>query len=232
MDLQKTMADYLLSKRIRRKKLGALIKDARINAGKTTEECANIMQVAESRYCDFESGVISPSLPELELFAYQLNTPLDHFWGSTSLSEQTDSDDDKDYARLLRIRQRIIGAKIKQARYEANLTSEDLSNQVNITDDHLGSYEMGDSPIPLPELELILKTINKPIREFYDDQGPIGEWETQTRTQIYLSELPTELTDFITKPVNRPYLELAQRLSDMSSEKIRAIAEALLEITL
>ena len=34
------------------------------------------------------------------------------------------------------------------------------------------------------------------------------------------------------KPVNLPYLEIAQRLSGLSVEKLRAMAEGLLDITL
>ena len=41
-----------------------------------------------------------------------------------------------------------------------------------------------------------------------------------------------ELQGFVCKPINRPYLELAVRLSEMSVEKLRGVAEGLLEITL
>jgi hypothetical protein len=44
-------------------------------------------------------------------------------------------------------------------------------------------------------------------------------------------DLPPEVQQFVAKPVNRPYLELAMRLSDLSAEKLRAVAEVLLEIT-
>ena len=45
-------------------------------------------------------------------------------------------------------------------------------------------------------------------------------------------EMPPELQAFVAKPINLPYLELAQRLSEMSVDKLRAVAEGLLEITL
>jgi hypothetical protein len=48
----------------------------------------------------------------------------------------------------------------------------------------------------------------------------------------HFAELSPELQDFISKPINRPYLEIAQRLGEMSVEKLRAVAEGLLEITL
>jgi hypothetical protein len=45
-------------------------------------------------------------------------------------------------------------------------------------------------------------------------------------------ELPDDLQAFLTQPVNRPYLELAVRLSEMSRDKLRSVAEGLLDITL
>ena len=45
-------------------------------------------------------------------------------------------------------------------------------------------------------------------------------------------ELPAELQAFVSQPVNRPYLELAIKLSSMSSDKLRSVAEGLLDITL
>jgi hypothetical protein len=44
--------------------------------------------------------------------------------------------------------------------------------------------------------------------------------------------MPVELRQFVAQPVNRPYLELARKLSHMSTEKLRSVAEDLLEITL
>ena len=46
------------------------------------------------------------------------------------------------------------------------------------------------------------------------------------------SKLPLDMQQFVSKPANLPYLELAQRLSEMSVERLRAVAEGLLEITL
>ena len=219
-------------KKIRRKKLGALIKDARFNAGKTPQECAQIMHVTDFRYLDYEYGVLSPSLPEIEVFAYHLNTPLDHFWGNTILSDSLISKDEIDNEKILKLRQRIIGAKIRQAREQVNLSLDDLSYRVNIPDTQIESYELGKVPIPLPELDEIANIVNLPIKLLFDEQGPIRDWELQQQIQNYFSELPPELVSFIIKPVNQPYIELAQRLSEMSAEKLRAVAEGLLEITL
>jgi hypothetical protein len=43
--------------------------------------------------------------------------------------------------------------------------------------------------------------------------------------------MPMELREFVSLPVNRPYLELAMKLSGMSRDKLRSVAENLLDIT-
>jgi len=45
-------------------------------------------------------------------------------------------------------------------------------------------------------------------------------------------KLPPELRAFVCLPVNLPYLELARNLSQLSTEKLRSVAEGLLDITL
>ena len=45
-------------------------------------------------------------------------------------------------------------------------------------------------------------------------------------------ELPEELRQFVSMPVNRPYIELAMKLSNMSRDKLRSVAEDILDITL
>jgi hypothetical protein len=69
------------------------------------------------------------------------------------------------------------------------------------------------------------------VKDFFDQHGMVGVWANEQRNvQSYLALSP-ELQTFVSKPVNRPYLVLAQRLSEMSVEKLRAVAEGLLEIT-
>jgi hypothetical protein len=49
--------------------------------------------------------------------------------------------------------------------------------------------------------------------------------------QNVLKSIPDEVQQFIKNPGNEPYLRLAMHLSSMSTEKLRAIAEGILEIT-
>jgi hypothetical protein len=67
---------------------------------------------------------------------------------------------------------------------------------------------------------------------FFDREGLIGRWAEQQRFIHAFLDLPTEMQEFVTKPVNGPYLEIALKLSGMSVEKLRALGEGLLDITL
>ncbi len=218
---------------IRRKKLAVLLLDARLATGKTIEECASIIGISPAEYERFESGEKSPSLPELEALTYYFQVPLDHFWGNIAISERPGETESNDKLRqVIALRQRIVGVLIRQARRDHNLSLADLGARVNISAEQLERYELGEESISLPELEILVKFLGRSIQEFYDSHGPIGAWLREQRAVKQFSEMPPNLQTFVSKPINRPYLELAERLSEMSVEKLRGVAEGLLEITL
>ena len=217
---------------IRAKKLGVLIRDSRLATGKSIEECANAIGVNPSVFTEYEYGAVSPSLPELELLAYYLDVSLDHYWGGKSISEDVNYPRLLDHEQLIGLRERMIGSLIKQARTEADLSLDELAERVGTTSSRLEAYELGQTAISLPMLEALGTELNRPIQDFQDKHGPVGVWvKRQSAAQDFL-ELSPELQAFVTKPINRPYLELAKRLSEMSVERLRAVGEGILEITL
>lgn len=218
---------------LRKKKLAVLLLDARLTNKRTVDDCANVLGLPVSRYEAYERGIQSPSLPELEGLAYFFNVPLNHFWGNSTLTENGDpSIQDAKLHQILSLRQRIIGSLLQKFRIEKDISIEDLSQKVNITSDTLESYELGQSPVPIPELELLVGALGRSMQEFHDSHGPIGTWIREQYTVQQITDMPPRLQEFISKPINRPYIELAERLSEMSVEKLRAVAEGLLEITL
>jgi transcriptional regulator with XRE-family HTH domain len=217
---------------IRAKKLGVLIRDARQSAGKRIDECASAIGVSDETFQSYEMGSLSPSLPELELLAFYLNTPLEHFWGSQTISTGSLSARQIDLAQLMDLRQRMIGARLRKSRLEADLSLDELSDRTGIPAKQLEAYEYGQASVPLPTLEMLTDLLNIPMKECFDKQGPVGQWANQQRLIQDFLGLPPELQAFVSKPVNLPYLELAQRLSEMSVDKLRLVAEGLLEITL
>lgn len=125
----------------------------------------------------------------------------------------------------------MIGAMLRQSRLETGFSAEDLASQLNLPASQLEIYELGLEPIPLPVLESMVGILNQSIHDFQDQQGVIGQWNARHRAMVDFSNLPPDLQSFISKPTNRPYLDLAVKLSEISVERLRAIAEGLLEIT-
>ena len=217
---------------IREKKLGLLIRDARMAERRSIKECADAIGVKPGLFRAYEEGRRSPSLPELETLVYYLKLPITHFWGRETMSETSSPAETLDTAQLIALRQRMIGALLRQERNKINMSLRQLAVDTGIKSARLNLYELGERPISVPELESILAVLGSRIETFFDQNGPVGQWMTSERAMQKFLELPEEIQNFVCQPVNRPYLELAMKLSDMSKEKLRSVAEGLLDITL
>lgn len=211
--------------------IGTLIQDARRKANRAIEECAEATGVSVDQFKAYERGEQAISLPELEVVAFFLDIPIEHFWARETAALGNNHRTISNLEQLLPLRHRMIGAIMRQARLEAGLSLDALAARAEIDLDRLEAFELGEEPVPVPELEAMSGILGRSIREFQDQYGPVGVWNAQQRAMQNFLAMPLELQLFIAKPINRPYLELAVRLSDMSVEKLRAVAEGLLEIT-
>ncbi|MCB2179981.1 helix-turn-helix domain-containing protein [bacterium] len=221
-----------LALKLRAKKLGILIRDARLSSGKTMRECGKAIGISGSTISAYEMGNSSPSLPELEMLAYYLKVPVSRFWTDALLSSDHDSDEQINPAGIVLLRNQQIGEILRQAREQLELTYEEITEQTGITYGRMKRFESGDSSIPVPELELLSNLLQRPLANFLEQESMIGKWlAAQDGIQEYLN-LPTEIQTFVTNPTNLPYLELARRLSGLSATQLRSIAESLLEITI
>ncbi len=225
------MTTYQQLTRVRTRKLGLLIMDARTVRNRTAEMCAKAVGVSLEEYQCMETGETAPTLPQLELLAFYLDVPLEHFWGSQALSAQLSAEPAEPSAQLLKIRQRIIATRLRLARSNLNLSTTELSQKSSVPEEKISRYESGDEPIPLPDLEILANTMQLSNEELFDQKGVVGGWRAEKRAVQHFLELPVEVREFLGKPVNLPYLQIAMRLSELSVDKLRAIAEGLLEIT-
>jgi transcriptional regulator with XRE-family HTH domain len=216
---------------IRTKKLGVLIRDARLAARRTVQECAAAIGVRTGIFRAYEDGSKAPSLPELESLAYYLDLPLEHFWSREIKSANTSPHQKLDIPKVMAIRQRKVGALLRQERMNASISIRSLSQGTGIASSRIKAYELGERAIPLPELEVLVSTLGGRIESFFDRNGPVGQWMMSEEAAKQFMEMPAELRQFVTTPVNRPYLELARKLSSMSRDKLRSVAEDLLDIT-
>jgi transcriptional regulator with XRE-family HTH domain len=226
------MTNRPIAMMIRAKKLGVLLRAARLAAEKDTEQSALAIGVPRQKWMAYETGEDSPSLPELEGIANFLNVPMEHFWSNEVNLPVKSLDNQANVDQVIRLRQRIIGAMLRKARTEAEKSTSEVAELANIAEDRLVAYELGETPIPFPELEVLAGVLNSSIEDFQDTRSPVARRAQAQRILGQLEELDPDLQEFISKPVNLPYLKLAQRLSEMSVEKLRMVAEGLLEITL
>jgi transcriptional regulator with XRE-family HTH domain len=217
---------------IRTKKLGVLLRDARLAARRSVHECAEAIGVPKNVFRAYEEGLRSPSLPELEMLVYFLDLPINHFWSKQSRSESPSRNERLDQPKLLLVRQRKIGALLRKERMRSSISIRNLAGQTGIASSRIKAYELGERPIPLPELEVLVRTLGGRIESFFDRHGPVGQWMISEEAVQQFLEMPVELRQFVSMPVNRPYLQLAMKLSNMSRDKLRSVAEDLLDITL
>jgi transcriptional regulator with XRE-family HTH domain len=217
---------------LRGKKLGLLIRDARMAERRSIKECADAIGIKPGLFRAYEEGRRAPSLPELEALVFFLKIPISQFWGSETVSDSPAPLAHEDISRLITLRHRMIGALIRQERTNANMSIRHLSTETGISQSRLKAYELGEKTVSVPELESILAVMGSRIENFFDQSGPVGDWMTSQQAVQKFMDLPKELREFVCQPVNRPYLDLAVKLSSMSRDKLRSVAEGLLDITL
>jgi len=218
---------YLLRARI----LGVLIRDARQAADISPEHCAAQIGVSADTLADWELGKSMPGMPEVELLAYVLNVPISHFWGTETLMQQAGRQQ-IDAHEYIALRNRLIGALLRAAREEANLTPEQLAAEAGVSAGNIAAYELGNRTIPAPVLTTLASACRVNMSYFLEHGNRVGEFLALQEDLKTFTDLPPDVRRFVASPINQPYLELAMRLAQTGTAELRGIAESILEITL
>lgn len=215
---------------LRNRIVGVLIRNAREQARMTEEECAEVLALSPEQLAAYETGEEAISLPEMELLGRFLGIPV-----NALRQERTAVTDPRlqlpraEY--YLPLRHRIIGIRMRQARIESGRSVEDLAALLELPVEQLTAYEFGEQAIPLAELELVARALAVPLDFFLDRESHVGRWHILQADFERFSELPDPVREFVARPINLSYLELAMKLAQMPAGSLRQIAEALLEIT-
>jgi transcriptional regulator with XRE-family HTH domain len=224
--------DYKLAISILSKKMGVLLKVARTQRGESKKSCGEIIGVSSRTITKFESGEKSPSLPELEVLAYYLDLPLENFWEDTAPDHHDRMKLLTNLQNRLELRNLKIGASLRKYRQDAKLSLKEVAEKLGITTYRLKSYEKGTFPVPVAELNALARLFDHELSDLVVDSGPIAEWVHSKKVGNAFVDLPRDLQGFVLKPVNRPYIEIAMKLSQMDVDQMRDVAERLLDITL
>jgi len=213
---------------LRAQKLGSLIQTAREHNGRSPAEVAAELGMETAVYEEIERGENHVSLPDLEALALIFKAPMGYFWGSDSLRQEKSID----YGSLTALRHRVIGVLLRQLRLKERLSREELAEQLELDPDSIDAYETGEQPIPYLHLEKISQLLSVPITHFVEgEHGPLRRHEAQLQLLHQFEQLSPDMQEFLANPTNRSYLETAKKLSEMDVERLRELAESLLDIT-
>jgi len=215
---------------IRKKIVGVLLRNARLHAGLGVREAAKATGFSSNAISDYEFGRRDLSLPHLETFAYVYRVPITFFWSDNPILGEEERRLPVKQAMILR--RRIIGVLLRQARMEAGYSLKDLARVLGCSTARITGYELGRTDIPLLALEALADYLSVPMSYFLD-QGlrPHGEKVAGIDELERLAQLPAEIREFMLAPANLLYIRVAMRLSPLSADALRSIAEELLEIT-
>jgi transcriptional regulator with XRE-family HTH domain len=215
---------------IRRKILGVLLRNARVRAGLSMKDAAKAVSFSSSAISDYEYGRRDISLPQLEALAHTYGVPITYFWTDDPIPDTNHVD--FPIEKAMDLRRRIIGVLLRQARQDKDCTQQELADVLDCSSSRIGSYEFGRADIPLPELEKLAEFLEVPLSYFLD-QGmtPGGERIAGAEEMEHLAELPEDVRKFLLQPANLLYVRVAMKLSSLSAETLRVIAEGLLDIS-
>lgn len=214
--------------KLRAQKLGSLIQAAREHNGRSTAETAAVLGIETAVYEEIEQGTSLVSLPDLEALALFLKVPMGYFWGSDQLRQEKPVD----YDSLTALRHRVIGVLLRQLRLKNRLSHQEIAQELGLKPATIKAYESGERPIPYLHLEKLCQILEVPITHFIEDgRGPLKRHEAQLQLLTLFDELSPEMQAFVANPTNRIYLETAKKISDMDVDKLREVAESLLDIT-
>lgn len=223
--------DFNESYRIRSKMLGVLIRDARLNAARTIEDCARLLNVEIGLIQAWEYGDTAPTLPQLELLAYYLDVPVSHFWSTktieTDKQEKLNAQDE-----YMALRDRMIGAMMRQAREAQEVSLEDAATQTQIPLELLQQYEVGAISVPMHHLSVIANIVNKNMDYFLESSSYVGELLRMRQEWQHFSDLDPEIREFAANPLNIGFIKIAITFSQMSADQLRTAAEGMLEIAM
>jgi transcriptional regulator with XRE-family HTH domain len=215
---------------IRSKIIGVLLRNARIRAGKSRKDCAAALGCSPDTISRFEYGRKDITLPQLEVLAYFLGLPITYFWDKDAIPEKEEMDRSAD--EIMTIRRKIIGVLLRQVRLDAGKSQKQCAEALSCSAGRISQYERGQRDIPLPELEALADFLDVPITYFLDEQTtPLSREAPKGRGVETLAELPPDVRDFVSNPTNVLYIQIAMKLSTLSVDVLRQIAETLLDIT-
>ncbi len=224
---------------LKMKKMGMKLAMARQNRGYSLADLSRETGIDTVALAAFEQGASNPSLPQLESLATTYELSIDVFITDKPIELKKINFDTVGLVRREKLHDRMIGLQIKKQRLDQSISIETLAKSCGVTQSEMEAFESGLSSIPFlilvalcHELGISYEIFTSVKPAVHTESKKAEESQQQVLSQKPALDLPEELQEFINKPVNLPFVELAHKMSQMDAKKLRQIAESILEITL
>lgn len=226
------MQDSIQTIAIRNRIVGALVKRARLRAGRTQKECAELIGSSLFAYGQYEQGRWGLSLAQLEALAGLFKVPLSNLLDDAGTQAGEEEEDPGALRQAMILRRKMLAVQVRQCRRAVGLSQQEMARLLERSTNRIAQYEHGDRDMPLSELEVVAERCGRALSDFMDEQAvPASQSERERQALASLNELPADVRDFVLKPTNALYLRIALLLSSMKADSLRQIAETLLDIT-
>jgi transcriptional regulator with XRE-family HTH domain len=211
--------------------IGAQIRRARMESGRSTRDLAKLAGISSKRLAALEAGEAEPALGELEALAHFLNVPIDELMRDTVI-DNDEPGRHPDFKRMAALRQRIIGARLKQARLDRGMSITETAEALGLTRAQLHTIEMGRRPLPVSRMLKLMEHYNISVDQLLDlGIGPVGEKQLRVLQHMRFDALPDDVKAFVMSAASLPYLQAAMHLSQLPKEQLSSAAKVLSAIS-
>ena len=204
--------------------LGVLIRRGRLEAQRSAEDCAAFLQVDAQLVDAWELGASVPGLPQLESLTRYL------VGAAAGDSAEEAAVNYSDLGEYYLLRQRMIGAKLKQARQMQEVEVEDLGRRSGLDIDLIKSYEFGEVMIPMNHLCVLAQAVRQDLSYFLHSASVRRGQLPPKSAGAEEAPADTELVRFAADDKNQAFIRLAMAFRQIDREDLQSIAEALYNI--
>lgn len=215
--------------RLRGKIVGVRIRQCRMAASRSIEDCAEHLGVSPQLATDWEYGDRSPSQPQLERLSSYLNVSASTFLQGNEPAAIQDGCAKSD--GLPALRQQLLGGLLRVARGIKGISIEQLSEITAIDRDLVQEYEYGERMIPINHLLILGNSLDRDPEYFLGNAQGTGVeagGESAANSPESTSVNDSSLADDHTA---QGIITLAIAFSQIPPEELRGIADALLLIS-
>jgi transcriptional regulator with XRE-family HTH domain len=199
---------------------GARIQAARERAARKPAECAAQLDISPKRYRELEAGTREPELVQLAQLAAFLDVPLGVLLGRAPAPGPVA------YApEQLRLRARVIGAQLRQARIARDQNLDEVALALNMPARELNAIELAEQLLPLSLAQRLAAYFQIDIEDLAHPPQP--ERELAQRAREAYDKLPADIRTALQDPQFLTHVRAGLRLRALSRKDLRRAAKSL-----